>query len=934
MAPVPVFPSPDFYQSMVRTLTLRAALTLPAALAVAFVGFISSARADVAARITDLDNKLKSSTFAGAEGKTQVQTDAYNRVTATADDLVYAVYELAQTPGFTDQDIADLAQAALTAIAGTTPATAKVRADKDKIVGRILEAALVAAAPSTAGGAAPVNQADLVDKLVQQLASVNSGLGVASKQLTAAGKQLLIAKALRSSTSAAAAQKIAARAATLVPTATSALLRDNARTAFHVAVLKQLAYKPITNDPALALPTKGTYFPIRDGEQVVVKGEPFFQEGTPPSVFNVRDYVDSIIDGYEQANIKSTAAFNIAAGVAATVPSAAGAAIAGYVQDFKAGGATDQQVLDYLKGATPATSIIGSTKLAAAVSDVVADSLKLLTAPPTDAQVTALVTGQTIAVKGKAASGIIRANPLNATAIFNDVLNADNGVAGKGIVTSGVAAFAGAAAQGNDGAADDIAIAAINSAKLPFVPATTGTAAAQLAALKADKTKIQAVAIAVGKSVALVNPNAMADVAEQLVQVTRGTAGAYYAGTDAVGEGARQNLAADLAKGLTTNYAAAGAAVQGVVRQSLAKFAHPTDGDALNQIGNIVGLAVKAAPKAAVNIALKVAHDSVIQSSYSNSKTSSDLAAAFASNPNVATANAGAVAAGVSLADTAHSGVITAAVINAPAPTAALFAARQAAALTIANTVAINVDVEAIGLVAQSVGALLQPAKNVDGTTNASKLPKLTTIGTLATSLAKAINTKPLVNWDNRVDELNELAAELTKQYLTKAGVANSGVPDGVDANSATAQTAELKALSSGLASIGTSIFKAASAKLLADSLNNAADLKDIAEGVSGAIAQVLANSSLPLATRDFLLNKATSGQAGYLLKLLETGAKTFAGSADNAFAAVALTKSGSNYGTVTGTVLRYDGTLGKYEIGANYETGNVNASETPVKNL
>lgn len=944
---------------MLRTISIRAAHKLPAALAVALIGFASSAFADVAARLTDLNAKLL--VYAGQENKASTVAKPYDVVGATADDLVFAVYELAQALGDNPQDLADLAQAALTALPATNgnPASARVRADKDKIVGRIVEAALVASSTSGPNGSVPQDQADIVDKLVQQVGAVNSAGFPASKQLTAAGKQLLVAKALRSSIDPLAATKAAQRAAAFyTTTGTTAAIRDTARTTFNVAVLKLLAFKPITNDPALSLPTKGTYFPVRDGAQIQVKGEPAFVEGTPPSVFNVREYIDAILDGYEQTNYKASAATNIAAGVAATVPAAAGSAIAGYLKDANADNAA---ILNFLKSGQAAIAASGTTpkqaaipgavvnaKLAAAVSDIVADSFRLLSGSTHVTEAVNLATAVaatpgvpaysiTPALKGKIASGAIRAVPTDATAVINGILDLNDG-AGKVILSSGVAAFAGAAAQGNADAAKDITLAALNHAKLAFVPATSATTAAQQAALKADRTKIQAVAIAVGKSVALVDPNVMTGVAESLFEVTRGASGMPYSAPGQVGEAIRQTLAVDLAKGLATNYAAAGAAVAGVVNKSLA--VNPPSGgtpdevqtNALTQISNIAALAIKASPKAGISIALKIAANASIKSSYA-SKTSSDLAAALASNPNLAAANAGYVAAGVALADTANTGLITKAVINAP-NTVAIFNARQAAALTIANTVAINVDVEAIGLIAKEVGGLLQATKLPSGATNPSKLPKLTTIGTLATSLAKAINTKPLVSWSNRVDELNELAAELTTQYLKNAGVANSGVPDGVD-GSATAQTAELKALSSGLASIGTSIFKAASATLLANTFNNAADLKDLAEGVAGALAQVLAKSNLPASTLDFLLNPATSGGTGYLVKLLQTGAKTFSGSVTDAFNAVLATKTAPGaYGTVPGAIVRADGTLGKYEIGVNYETGNLTANETPVKNL
>ena len=140
-------------------------------------------------------------------------------------------------------------------------------------------------------------------------------------------------------------------------------------------------------------------------------------------------------------------------------------------------------------------------------------------------------------------------------------------------------------------------------------------------------------------------------------------------------------------------------------------------------------------------------------------------------------------------------------------------------------------------------------------------LPQLTTLGTLATSLAKAINTKPLVTQSNRVDELGELAAVLVTDSL---GIAGGNTP-------------------AALAAIGTSIYKAASAKLLADTGNNAADLSDIARDVAGAIAQTIAHATtltssgpggLTIAEKTSLLSATGTGT---LIKLLSTGAKTYA---------------------------------------------------------
>ncbi|MDB6165449.1 MAG: hypothetical protein JWQ83_589 [Lacunisphaera sp.] len=941
---------------MLRTTSLRAVLSLPAALAVALLGFTGFAFADANTQRQALDLRLQR--FALSEGKTAPQIAAVNTLTASADDLVYAVYELVQEAGDNPVLIADIAAGALLSPPlpqGTAAASAKVRADKDKVVGRLMEAAVVA---SSTSGATPTEQATIVDKVLQQLGTINNGLAT-TKQLTLAGKQLLVAKALRSTSGLGAAIADRVQTSGFYPITGTTAAIDTARTAFNVAVLKLLTYKPITNDPANALPTKGTYFPIRDGVQLPVRGEPAFVEGTPPSIFGVQDYIDKALDGY-MTTMKQTAALNIATGVSATAPAAAGATIAGYVQDLKTNtpATSNQQIVDYLKGTTTATSIVANAKLSAAVSDIVADTLKQFNPnsgiQPGDAAVSLADSNAnpgtpvaiSAALKGKIASGAIRVIqtrlPAQAAAtatqdVVTRILSIADG-AGKAITSTGIAAFAGAAAQGNSTAGAAITTAAIN--KITFVPATTATPTATLAAMKADNTKIEAVAVAVGKALALVDPNAVRSVAESLFTVVR-NGGNPYAVTGSAGDAARLTLSSNLAKGLGTNYAAAGAATSGVVFEQLTNNTPANTAEALVQIGNVTGAAIKAAPKAAVDIALRVASYTAITSLPKYGSTTYDqLAAAIVTNSNVASTNAGAVAAGISLADTSNTDKIVTAVIQAGTPASPAFLARQAAALTIANTVAINVDVEAIGLIARSVGGLLQSTKNLDGTTNTSKLPKLTSIGTLTTSLAKAINLKPLVSWTNRVDELGELAAELTKQYLTKAGVANSGVPDGADNNPTTA-LAEQKALAAGLASIGTSIFKAASAKLLADTFNNAVDVKDIAENVSGAIAQVLATSGLAGGAKDFLLTNSATGSLIALLKTAATASKSTLGVTD-AFGHVAGTGSNGvygNYSTGVSTgpnadVIRGDNSTGRYETSAKYEVGVVAGAETPIKNI
>ena len=159
-------------------------------------------------------------------------------------------------------------------------------------------------------------------------------------------------------------------------------------------------------------------------------------------------------------------------------------------------------------------------------------------------------------------------------------------------------------------------------------------------------------------------------------------------------------MAADLAKGAATNYTAAGAAVAGVVEKAISL--DTTQGLDVS----ISAAAIKVASKAALSIAQKVSN----KQGYSGSSASS-----FASGLALSSAstNAGAIAAGVALTDTTDAGDIVKAVITANGSQTAPpeLAALNKAAATIANTAAINVDVEAIADIAQKVGSLYQPKR-------------------------------------------------------------------------------------------------------------------------------------------------------------------------------------------------------------------------------
>ncbi|HEV7404336.1 MAG TPA: hypothetical protein VGO11_15445 [Chthoniobacteraceae bacterium] len=874
---------------MHRTTSFRALFILP--LALAFVMAVPSVRAQALDPTQQLNNILR--TYAGEEGATTTAALARTTITASADDLVAAVYQYLLNRSLTNQEIVDVAVAALKA-----DGAGKVRADKDKVAARILEAAIIARGAQT--------DSALIGLLVPAVANVNNTL-VASKQLTAAGKEAVIGKALRATSGLGAT--IGAQADVLSAAAGTATAAPNVkRKTFTIAVLKTLVYKPQVYDPALASTsqateaTKGQLVQLYNGAPEAVTGQPLFtNHGVPPSIAGVRDYIDRVLDLYNPALADSTAktseALVIAEGVA-TNPAVAGAVIGGLIQDQKTG-SNDPALQTILAKA------IADAKLAAAIADIVENGLSQFAGDKRQAAF--LLSGPASAVnKGKIASGAVRASNSQAAGIINDILSPTT----TGQVTpAGLAAFATAAATGNgdNGTAAVIATTIIDH----VTPKPTAAA---------DLTAIQTIAINVIKAVAPANPDSAFDVAQALfnVQRTIGTnppANPYSATAANGGTAARAKLAADLAKGAATNYTAAGAAVAGVVAKSIA-----IDPSTPGLDVSISAAAIKVAAKASLSIAQKVSFNRQNSAGFSTLTFASGLALSTAST------NAGAIAAGVSLTDTSHAGDIVKAVITSNGSTTQS-AALNKAAFTIANTAAVNVDVEAIADIAQKVGTLLQPKT---GATNAN-LPKITTLGTLATSLAKAINTKPLVTQANRKDELGELAAVLVTASLN--------LTDGKTP--------------AALAAIGTNIYKAASAKLLADVGNNAVDLADIAGDVAGAIAQTIAHAPLTGAgslTADEKTHLLGDIGTGSLIKLLSTGAKTFASQVNvnevngipnnSAFDLVRNTETvvlgvhTGNYGYVTGTeAIGTNGTatpllFSKFEIGAVVD------SETPVKNL
>jgi len=471
----------------------------------------------------------------------------------------------------------------------------------------------------------------------------------------------------------------------------------------------------------------------------------------------------------------------------------------------------------------------------------------------------ALITGNSKlkSLAGQIAAGALASRPDTSTETTSSVLT--NLITAGGVAVNKLATFAGQAAVGNAPVADEITTDIFN--RIP-------------AAGLADRKSAQLVASAVIKSIVANAPSDIAAVGAAAATVARN-------GVAVFDDSSKGTLAAALAKGAAKNYAAAGASVAGV----LSTTANPVN----FAVGTATG-AIKANSKAATAIATAVS--SVVSTSGGNLQTfATQLAGA------VVPANAGAVAAGASIIDPANTQAIVSGVINGNSTSV------KAQTLKIASTVASAVDIERVGDVAKAVAPLLGQAG----------LPKLSSLASLATTLAKAINTKPLsspndpltpnAGWHNRVDELGELAAVLVNGVI--------GTTAGQDAKV--------------LASIGTAIFKGISKKLLADAGNNQADMKDIAQDVAGAIFQTISVSSLSDAAKTALLS-ATGPLATTLVK----AAKGFGG-----LVTAALNDVNQNTGS-PGRIVPGSEPIGNGAVSGTgkYEIGNIVDPETPAKNI
>jgi hypothetical protein len=558
--------------------------------------------------------------------------------------------------------------------------------------------------------------------------------------------------------------------------------------------------------------------------------------------------------------VKDSFAKAVAVGLAGDRP-----IVAGEVMGGRAAQLTGDAALQVL-----ALSALGDPLLAKAIGPIVAAITEHLVGDP--AQFAAdLVAGvpvikRTIALRGAIASGVLQ----NVTGAAAGAV-IDKALTGKVPATADLYAFTNAAAMRTGDVAADVVVKMVSLVNEP-APTTNATIRRNIG-------------IYAFRAIALSSPSSAALITQKLIDSSPAAFGT---------DGAKAALAVQFAQALPSYGPAVGAAAAGVATRlstrtvdSLALLARDT---------------VRVAPLAALDIARDL----------SALLPASDYVAFAQAAALQLLANAPSIAAGVAInavADaTVMDGQVTggqtagdiAAAVTLAGPTGAL----QSKAIIIAGAVAAAVDEESAADVGVAIGALLDTG---------GKLPHLSSIAPLAASLTRAINTRPFVPTRNRVDELSELAAELTRQVIVRRGPAS---------------TTALRA-----SAIGTifSSMKSGLVTLLVNGGGFPADLKDATGEIVGAIAQtisiaVLENRLTAQQATDLLAAPTSLADRKALEYLLTTAAKPFGGKVTAAFAevrAAALadpldrivpgTKTISNANT-GGTITT---TQGKYEIGS-----------------
>lgn len=598
-----------------------------------------------------------------------------------------------------------------------------------------------------------------------------------------------------------------------------------------------------------------------------------------------------------QSSPHAAFALKIAEGVVATNAAAAGGVIGGAALDI--GSPSNDQLNTLLR------SVFNDTKLAKAQNAALAAAAFQGTDPGQvgidlfDGTKTVATFGKavlpTTANKATVVSGVLQALGAQGAgaATSTQVQTTLNNLASKGVAlkTTEYATFATTAAIGSGEAAGFLAADLITAQRAAYVTAPTAAV---------DTSNRTAIAVATLKAIALTAPNSGTQVAFRVISTANST-GADVFFTDVE----KTTLAKALAKAVPTNGTLTAAAVYGVA----STLAQGQSSD----LASFVSAIASSAPTAVPNIT-KLIVSQLLNTTGASLQFATDISA------RIAVTYAPNALGGIAAADSANAGAIAAAGAVTPA--------LKASTLTIATAVATNVNVDRVVDVAESIANLLKPAVpfGTAGSYNATadpKVPKITSIGTLATNLGKVIESKPLIPTVYRITELSELAATLTHVAVTK-------IPVG------TTDAATAKAIETTLASIGTSIIGTLSATQLMDAATLAADKLDALQQIVGAIAQsVTLDPNLTNAVKHALLDRTVSGattkpgalEAALLVKAATPAYKLFV---THAFDEVLLAFNDPTNTThvVPGTRPISAGGTGKYATGILFEP------ETPVQNV
>ncbi|MEA3210117.1 MAG: hypothetical protein QOE70_3174 [Chthoniobacter sp.] len=732
-------------------------------------------------------------------------------LTVSAEDLVYAVFELTNADGFGDvTNAAALARAALEAI--PVGGRLKTRADKSTIAPRLLDAAMF--------GSGLTEASDVV-AILTALAKVNDTLPL-TQQLTFVGKAALIGRAVQITDDwdPAAGAAIATVARELSASAKGATTNEKLQALIIVALTR-----------------------------------------TGSAAGQVGSFMQKMLEFVTGDDaLKDTFARDVAGALAGKYRVIAGEVMGGRAAQLPGDAAIKALTL----------SAITDAGLANAIGPIVAATTGHLSGDPAQFAADLIaafpINQRTISRRGAIASGVLQ-NVTGAEA--GNVI--DKALTALVPSTAELFIFANAAAVGTGDVAGDLVVKVLSLVNEP-IPGK-------------DLSARTNIGIGAVKAIAVSSPSTGAIIAQKLIDSSPAAFGS---------DAAKTWLALQLAKAVPNHGPAAGAAVAGVA----GKLSSRT----VDSLALLARDTVRAAPPAAFDIAREL----------SALLPASDYAAFAQATALSLLSNAPSIAAGVAVNAVADAtvtngqvtGGVTAGDIAAAVALAGPTGALQTKAVVIAGAVARAVDEES----AADVGAVVSALLGTGG-----KLPHLSSIGPLGTSLTQAINAQPLVPTSNRVDEIAELSAELSRQAIARLG------PGSTTARRASAIGAIFRSIKNGLG------------PLLVNGGAFAADRKDATGEIAGAIAQtisiaVLENRLTAQQATDLLAAPTSLADRKSLENILITAAKPYGGKVTAAFAEVraaaladpldrivAGTRTISNANT-GGTITTMEG---KYEIGS-----------------